>query len=335
MTERSPHEHYPWIRRYGPTPQGEQLLLREIVRIAFYMPHDHHDLAAGVSRALEVYLQAVGEGPETISHFWDTGSDLLPLDQGGWRLIRNWLRPETTFRFLDDLGEETALFRRLTKNGFETCISLGGGATTSTAYAFRYEARLPWRSPSENSVSELVATLPTEYLEEHGPGRVRELAMEMAAHLRFSTGHAGLAFKFLRVRRSLLPGIREEVFRHPGLDVPRVGIRSEIGTRVDGVHWLNFLGQPVLGEVGGAAGLRARLHSPETTVQELGGEHMLVTLGQWPEAGDLVHGRDLPAYRELARVLEPWLDEFFPAEVNSWRGYTEEEVRRWWRRFLD
>ena len=62
---------------------------------------------------------------------------------------------------------------------------------------------------------------------------------------------------------------------------------------------------------------------------------MLVTLGQWPEAGDLVHGRDLPAYRELARVLEPWLDEFFPAEVNSWRGYTEEEVRRWWRRFLD
>jgi hypothetical protein len=28
--------------------------------------------------------------------------------------------------------------------------------------------------------------------------------------------------------------------------------------------------------------------------------------GEWPEAGDLEHGHTLPAYRELARVLEPW-----------------------------
>ncbi|HYO58614.1 type VI immunity family protein, partial [Archangium sp.] len=93
--------------------------------------------------------------------------------------------------------------------------------------------------------------------------------------------------------------------------------------------------QPVLGALGGVAGLRARLHSPGTTVQEMEGERALVTLGQWPEAGDLAQGRDLPAYRELARVLEPWSDAFFPGYVNSWRGYTEEEVRRWWRRFLD
>ncbi|HLM43445.1 MAG TPA: type VI immunity family protein, partial [Myxococcaceae bacterium] len=64
---------------------------------------------------------------------------------------------------------------------------------------------------------------------------------------------------------------------------------------------------PVLGELGGAAGLRARLHSPGTTVQELEGERVVVTLGPSPDAGDTEQGRTLPAYRELARVLEPWL----------------------------
>lgn len=328
-------KHYPHIRRYGPTPSGEQLLLREVVRFAFFMPHDHHELAAGVSRALDVYLQAVGQGPEILSHCWDTGSDELPLDENGWEIIRSWLRPNTTWRFLDELGEETALFRRLTKKGFETCISLYGGASGPSGYSFHYEARLPWRSPSRNIFSELHANVPTEFLEEHGPGRVRELALEMASHLPFASGHAGLAFEFLGLRRAILPELREEVFRHPGLDVPRVNLRVELGAHVDGVHWLNFLGPPTLGKVGGAAGLRSRLRSPETTVQELDGERVVVTLGQWPEAGDLSRGHDLPAYRELARVLEPWLSEFYPSAVFSWRGYSEEEVRRWWRRFLD
>jgi hypothetical protein len=104
-----------------------------------------------------------------------------------------------------------------------------------------------------------------------------------------------------------------------------------IGTRVNGVHWLNFLGQPVLGELGGAASLRARLHSPDTTVQELEGEQALVTLGKWPEAGDLEQGRTLPAYQELAHVLEPWL---YMDRVR-FDGFSEEDMRRWERRFLD
>jgi hypothetical protein len=308
-----------------------------VVRIAFYMPHDHHDLAMGVERALDAYRRAVGEGPETICCWEDTYSETSQslLEGKGWQAIQEWLRPRTPRFFLDDFGEETEFFHRKTKQGYDVFINFSGAPSRPTGYGFTYCARLPWRSPSEHGVSELSAILPTEYLERHGPGRVRELALEMASPLLFSTGHAGLAFDFLGSRSRLLPGIRDELFRYPGLDVPSVMVRSRIGTRVDGVHWLNFLGQPVLGALGGAAGLRARLHSPGTTVQEMEGERALVTLGPWPEAGDLTQGRDLPAYRELARVLEPWSDAFSPGYVNSWRGYTEEEVRRWWRRFLD
>jgi hypothetical protein len=104
-----------------------------------------------------------------------------------------------------------------------------------------------------------------------------------------------------------------------------------IGTRVRGPHWLTFLGQPVLGELGGSAGLRSHLSSPDITIQEMEGERAVVTLGEGPEAGDLEQGRDLPLYRELARVLEPWHHH----ENDRWHDFSEEDMRRWQRRFLD
>jgi hypothetical protein len=94
---------------------------------------------------------------------------------------------------------------------------------------------------------------------------------------------------------------------------------------------MTFLGQPVLGEIGGAEGLRARLSSPGTTVEPWEGARAVVTLGPWPEAGDLEAGRTLPEYRELARVLEPWLYQR-PPSPNDW---TAEYRQRWERRFLD
>ncbi|WP_239470732.1 DUF3396 domain-containing protein [Archangium violaceum] len=221
---------------------------------------------------------------------------------------------------------------RYVKNQFERTVELLSGDSVS-GYGFFYWARLPWRTRTRvaEEVSLVSFSWPTEYLEEHGPGKMRELAMELSSPLPFSSGHAGLAFYSPNTFCDSMKGIHEECFRHPGMDVSH-GIR-ELGTRVDGVHWLNFLGQPVLGELGGAAGLRARLHSPGTTVQEMEEQRAVVTLGQWPEAGDLTRGQDLPAYRELARVLEPWLYEC--PSYYDFDDASHEETLRWWRRFLD
>jgi hypothetical protein len=330
-------EHYPRIRHQVSGPDGVRLLVREVVRIAFYMPYDHHDLAEGVARALDAYVRAVREEPEALCHGWDTEGegDAFPLDAEGWKDIRRCLVPETRYRFLDELAEDSPLFLRRTKKQFEASIILTGGAAEPNGHELSYQARLPWRSPPEGSVSVLSVTLPTEYLEAHGEERVRVLAEELASGLRFSTGHAGLAFGLLGTRSRVMPRIREDVLRYPGLDVPGAGSALSLGGRVDGVHWLNFLGPPVLVALGGAAGVRARLHSPGSIVVDQGGERALVALGKAPEAGDLAEGRDLPAYRELARVLEPWLGELQPQDLSAWRGFTEDEVRRWWRRFLD
>ncbi len=287
-----------------------------LLRFVFYLPHDHHELAAVVSRALDTYLHAVGAGPETLGKWCDTEGegDWFPLTESGWEVIRSWLRPGE-HRFVEDWDAETFLHRN--KKGFETSVNLAGATPATHGYAFNYLARLPWRTPRE-AVSAVSFSLPTEFLEEQGPERVKALALELAAGLPFTSGHAGLAFHLPNRSRQVMRTLREDFFRYPGLDVPTPGITDSLGTRVDGVHWLNFLGPPVLGEMGSTSGLRARLHSPETTLRELEGERVLVALGQSPEAGDLTRGHDLPAYRELARILEPWLAE-----------------APWWRRFLD
>jgi hypothetical protein len=104
-----------------------------------------------------------------------------------------------------------------------------------------------------------------------------------------------------------------------------------VGTRVDGVHWMNFLGQPVLGQLGGVSALRERLALPGISLQEMSGDRVLITLGEQPEVGAVDAGQTLPLHRALARVLEPHLYQrkaFFGNPV-------PEELLRWDRRFLE
>ena len=60
----------------GDPPHGESAMAaRDVVRFAFYLPHDHSDIAAGVSHAVESYLRAVDTA--TIHHAY------INDDEGG------------------------------------------------------------------------------------------------------------------------------------------------------------------------------------------------------------------------------------------------------------
>ena len=298
-------EHYPRVRLYS-TIGGEQrsLYIRESVSLTFYMKRPHQEIVQEVMRCLEVYLRAIG--PQVLGWYVDPYSgDWEELDDKGWAFLRREMLDEPIAQ-----------------------VWLSESPSETTGYEVLYHGRLL----EKNVTSALSFILPTEYLEAHGPGHVRELALELAAKLPFCSGHGGLCFNYPESVVGTTDAIRDMSFRHPGLDIPGVHFDSfSIGTRVKGVHWLNFLGQPVLGELGGAAGLRERLRSPGTAVQELDGERAVVTLGTWPEAGDTEQGRTLPEYRELAHVLEPWLY----MDRGNWGGFSDEDMRRWERRFLD
>jgi len=317
----------------GPPRPRRQLLAREVFRVVFYMPHDHPDIALGVSHALDSYLRAVGEGPQRIHSVSLNHDEGAPLTEERWSWVRRLLHETRPWSFPDDYEE----WERgdIEKRRFERGLLFTGGFGIRNGYELEYKARIPWRpAPERPFVSLLTATLPIEYLEEQGPGRVRQLAFDMASQLRFASGHAGLA---LRLHGSLPPmhdAFRAEALRYPGIDLREAwGHEEWMGCRVDGVHWLNFIGPPALSQLGGATALRPRLHAAETTVVELDAEHVVVCLGERPDAGDPTTGKTLPAYREFAQVMEPWLEPR-PSRPPSWR-FTEAEARRWWRRFLD
>jgi len=300
-------EHYPRIRI---ETESGYTRVREGLTLTFYMPPRHPEFVEEVLRALDTYLRYVG--PSALGLYADDEGTWRALDKKGWDLSRRELR---------ERGCPIA--------------TLEEDSPTGSRYSFRYYGKDPEylsRTHEPNAMCEATFWLATEFLEEHGPGLVRELSIEIASLLPLCSGACGLAFigelHAVGLKRKVLPHWK----RYPGIDIPFYSGHSwDIGTRVRGIHWMNFLGQPVLGELGGVAGLRARLHSPGTTVQEVPGGKAVITLGAWPKAGDTERGDLLPAYRELARVLEPWLYFGESRTPNEPR----EETRRWERRFLD
>jgi hypothetical protein len=301
-------EHYPRIRidaGYGHT------VAREGLSFTFYMRRAHPEIVQPVMRVLETYQHAIN--PRSLGCYVDQEGEYQPLDDAGWALIR----------------------RKLIERRWPI-IHLCDAPDSEDMYRFEYHGKdLEDRSrhDTQDATCAVSFWLPTEFLEEHGPGRVRALALELAAPLPFCSGHGGLSFNGELDLLDVPQTVASYCWRHPGIDVPNAHHHSwKVGTRVRGPHWLTFLGQPVLGELGGAAALRSRLRSSATTVQELNGDRVMVTLGEWPEAGDADRGDTLPAFRELARVLEPYL---FHEPHGLMLSFSPEETRRWERRFLD
>ena len=323
----------PRIRHHAATPDGHKVLVqREVIRLVLHLPFDHVDLSASVNQALDQYLSAVGRGPEILSDWCDVEGedDLFPLDAAGWEFVYSELSPPRGERFLDDVRDDERYVLRRLKKQFDRSVQLSGGDEGMSGYGFFYQARLPWRIPRTDEVSVVSFSWPTEYLEARGPEAMREEIQRLAALLPYASGHAGLAFYSPNVWGPVMKDIHVEALRYPGLDVTH-GQRT-LGSWVDGVHWLNFLGPEVLARVGGVEVLRARLQTRSTTVTALEeGRRVVVAMGPKPEAGDLHQGNTLPSWRELARVLEPfrYQPHYFPNEE------VPEELRRWERRFLD
>jgi hypothetical protein len=126
-------------------------------------------------------------------------------------------------------------------------------------------------------------------------------------------------------RRELLPLLS----RYLGLDLYRLEDTSRIiGTRARGAYWLTFLGQPLLGQLGGIETLRHKLPFPDVSLQSLDGDRLLITLTEWPETIG-TEKKFYPAQcRELALLLEP----FFCEERTGWFSLDKEQLRRWMRR---
>ncbi|WP_375760729.1 DUF3396 domain-containing protein [Corallococcus exercitus] len=285
------------------------MLLRDGVSIAFYLAHSHHDVAQRIEHALHVFQHAIV--PASLNWYCDYEGDFHEIGSAGREFLEQELH-SSQFAYVD-LADHV--------NGVGD-------------YRFIYNGQ--WReNPDSPDAAQTFSTvtfwLPTEFLESQGPVLVRELALKLSADLPFTSGHAGFAFNAQLSLMDVDEWIQRERLRHPGMDVPDESASLHLGNRVRGVHWMNFLGPPVLEELGGVDALREKLKSPGTTVTPLSEGRAVITLGPEPDAGDTARSPVLPAYRELARVLEPWM--YFQGDSRPSRD--AEALRRWERRFLD
>ncbi|MGZ3458638.1 MAG: type VI immunity family protein, partial [Archangium sp.] len=307
----------------------DRLTARDTVRIIFFMPVDYFFLGPGVSRALDIYVRAVEGCPGALSEYWLRDSS-GPLSLHEWTRIREAIH--RTARWAARIGPYEAV-EEDAKDPRIPHLYISG--EQDSGFCFAYKGRTPYREQPFDNVSVVRVSLPTEYLEERGVEAVRELALAMASALPFESGHAGLALECWGAEFERLDTLREVIFRHPGFDFRIADIHDHMGSYVDGVHWLNFLGPPFLKKLGGVSRLRRRLQSPSTTVQPLDRERAVVSLGPWPEVGDLTLGDNLPAYREFARVVVrfeepiPWSDQC----GHKSRPDDDMELVRWWNRF--
>lgn len=298
---------YPRLRHHT---KGGRLIASDALLMTFYMRHPNERTAPAVVRALQIIRERIH--PYQLA-WYDAGEGQAdPLDDSEWERLRmRTLKPEP---------------------GMSAYLVLEGQSMEVDDLRVHYRGLYVFPSPvpeQEDGVSVLYVRLPTAFLVERGAERVRALALELAEELPFNSGYVDFVlcsdgFRLGEALQLIRP-------RYPGVHLTLDRARLRMNTWVEGVHWMNFLGEPVLGKLGGVPGLRAHLGLPGITLQEMSGDRVLITLGAQPEAGDVEAGQTLPLHRALARLLAPYL---YRSDMDGLFPVTE-ELLRWERRFLD
>ncbi|NOK20324.1 type VI immunity family protein [Corallococcus carmarthensis] len=299
---------FPVIRLRG---KGGWLAGRDGIVLSFFIHRSPETFAPAIWRALQTYLRAIPSG--TLGWYPSEEGELAPLDAQGWEHIRKYLL-DPPWRGVWPL-------------------QLMESPSEAGSYHFEYYARRLGDPILKDPISSVSFTFPTEYILEHGASQLRDLALQLGRELPFNFGYASFAIVspqglFSSGDWSLIESL---LGRYPGLDVYNTReFSSVIGTHALGAYWLTFLGQPLLGRLGGIEALRRGIPFPEANLLPLEGDRLLINLGEWPDAIDTEKGAVPPQYSALASLLEPFLFEYKGNELNGF----ERLMNQWHRRLL-
>jgi hypothetical protein len=198
-------------------------------------------------------------------------------------------------------------------------------------YAFRVDGDKEVR-PGGKSLNFIEVSFPESVLE--APGReefVRHL-LALAEKIPFQCGYAAPA---------LIPGADSDLskaravlgplgLRHHGYDLAQNdGSAFHMGGKCRGARWITFLGEPLIGELGGIETLRAKLgEGPEI---ETVGSGIAIIASEEPEVGDVNRNDRVESLRKVAAAIEPVT--LFNDKMLNLMFEDVDDRDRWERRF--
>ncbi len=204
---------------------------------------------------------------------------LKALRDDAFEILPHWLDPKTE--------EQSIYLYRLES---------GGSPTEASDRAFDlYQFTFP---------GYVRLVLPLEYISEVGPAGFIDLARSLAGEMRFLSGWGGYGTNVLMNYPAADEDNRIYAIsrRFRGIDV---GVTFHFGRyarqSLRSIDWLTFVGDELLGKIGGREALRAGVGDGVTVHDLVHG--VMVQAGPTPDFGDVNRRVELPYHHEVGRAL--------------------------------
>jgi hypothetical protein len=263
------------------------LFARSGLLLALFFDEEFSKVAPAIEQCLDEWMAFIPDGVLAWSLAGASADEFKPLSA----------RRLTTCR--SQLDSQKATRRSL------SYFELVGPQMWAPDYSFIAKGRKDVR-PGSKKLNLVQISFPEAVLEEPGrPEFVRHL-LSLAEKIPFQSGYAAPA---------LIPGADSDLskaravlaplgLRHHGYDLARNDASSiDLGGKCRGARWITFLGEPLIGELGGIETLRAKLgEGPEI---ETVGSGIAIIASEDPEVGDVNRNDRVESLRKVAAAIEP------------------------------
>lgn len=215
--------------------------------------------------------------------------------------------------------------------GFHLLDNAAGVSGFQVRYIGLYPGE-PMVEAFPNAVSLLMFAYPTQAVETAGLEAIVELHDSVASRLPLSSGYTSPAFLFAggAGEPAAFEAIRAMSRRYRCLDIPYISIDFfEIGHKLKGAYWLNYLGAETIAALGGTEEIEMTLQGAGVIYRSLPGGVMALQVDAPPSAGDSNRQDDLSAYIAIAKLIEPL--QYIP-EI-SFPDFELEDTVEWFQRF--
>ncbi len=282
----------------------ESITCRPGIALALYSEVDLTQAAAAAADVLESYLEFVPPG--SLDTRWTSS--------GTWAS----LTPRTITLQLKEWRE------KVTPKWVASDVFYGQGEPPGSVgtHAFRFRGVQVKAGDSEHQrrrTSSIGMEFPLDLFDRLSPADFIRFVVRCAARYPFSSGNAGLAFKFNGSRSGMedVDFIHQHLPRHlgidPGFDFNWAGARMR--GKSPGAHWLNLLGAGSIAALGGDQFLRSV--RPEIETIQIG-DGLLLRSAEHPPVGDRESGaKDLAWIPEISRLLRP-LSALYGPSYQDW-----------------